>query len=67
MITVESKLIVYEVDGEETRIGERQEIIVRNHRYNDSMVVLQIDGREYTVSNRDMNAAVANATNVNRY
>jgi len=60
MIKVTSEVQCYEVNGQECT-GPR--VRVDSHWNRDAMVVLDIDGKRYTVSASDLIAALHNATN----
>lgn len=69
MIDVENKVQLYEKDGEKySSIGDGKEhLIVKNHWNDRDMVVLKLGKKRVTVSARDLEAAIKNSTNVNRY
>lgn len=67
MIEVESKVRCYEIDGKDTPMIDTPRIIVRGHWNIDTFVVLEIDGKRYTVSAKDLHAAINNATNTARF
>jgi hypothetical protein len=58
---------IYEIDKQELSVGEDRVISVESHWNRNSMVVLNVEGRTVTVSAGDLEDAIANATNVNRY
>lgn len=66
MIKVNSTLDVYETDGQEVRELNGPKINVGSHWNRPTLVVLEVDGKRYTVSAADLDAAVRNATNNNR-
>ena len=45
----------------------KQDLFVHNHWNDDRMVVLEINGERFTVSAEDLQKAIANCTNINRY
>jgi hypothetical protein len=69
MIKVSSVVSCYEVDGKETSgmNAKRPELNVRSHWNRQEMVVLEIDGKAYTVLASDLKAAVDNATNTSKW
>ena len=65
---VENTLDVYEVDDVEVKLGEtKPTIIVKSHWNRDALVVLEVDDEKYTVSARELTAAIENATNTKRH
>jgi hypothetical protein len=66
MIKVVSEVNVQEIDGVPTRIGAPT-ILVESHWNWSGSVVLVVEGKRYTVSRNDIDAAVANASNVPRF
>ncbi len=67
MIKVRNEVTVYETNGRETSGCPLPAIAVESHWNRDSMVVLMVGGQKVTVSARDLQAAIANATNVSRH
>ncbi len=63
-VKVVSKIIVYEVDGDDGRtLKERPEFRVSSHWHINRMVVLEgPDGSKITVLAKDLEIAIANAT-----
>jgi hypothetical protein len=45
----------------------KQSLIVEAHWNDDKMIVLVIDGKNYTVIASDLKAAIDNCTNTNRF
>ena len=45
----------------------KQDIKIHNHWNQSEMVVLEINGEKYTVLAKDIQVAVANCTNTNRW
>jgi len=66
MIKVTNEVPVREVDGVVARIGGPT-ISVESHWNWSGSVVLVVEGKRYTVSRNDIDAAVANASNVPRF
>jgi len=66
MINVESKIRCYEVNDEEIQGLDYPTIKITNHWNEHEFVVLVINGNTYTVSAKDLKAAIENATNVAR-
>jgi hypothetical protein len=68
MIKVESIVDCYEVDGQETPAlsSKRPHIIVRSHWNRDEFVVLEVEGKKFTLLAKDIRAAIANAVNAPR-
>lgn len=67
MINVESKLPMYEVDGEKMKLLEMPKMTVKSHWNDNDMVVIEVGERSYTVVKKDLAAAIENATNINRF
>ena len=69
MIKVQQTIEVYELDGkQETLSGmERSQIGIDSHWNRSAFIVLVINGHRYTVVGKDLQAAVENARNINRY
>lgn len=63
MIKVSNTITVYEVSGKDSAVVNGPTISVRSHWNRSSLVVLQVDDKELTVSASDLQAAIANATN----
>ncbi len=66
MISVTSTLKAYEIDGKTAPI-DATPISVKSHWNRDELVVLVIEGKEYTVLAKDLRAAIENGTNVARF
>ena len=62
-IKVINTLRIYETDGKETPVNRNDEMKVESHWNMRDRIVLIIDGKKYTVIARDIQAAIANATN----
>lgn len=63
MISVESTLSIYEVDGEKYTRVPFPHLIVRSHRTaSEYMVIEQVNGTTITVAAADLRAAINNAT-----
>ncbi len=67
MIKVCNIVDVKEVNGVTPKLGEGPSIAVKSHHNNSGLVVLDVGEREYTVTAADIEAAVANARNSNRF
>ena len=68
MIAVESRVNVYEVNGSEPHPGGPEvQLKVCSHWNRSEFVVLELHGTRVTVSARDIQAAVANATHVAKW
>jgi hypothetical protein len=64
MIKVSNALTVYEVDGRDVPLGEKTPSInISAHWNRRALVVVEIDGKKYSVIAEDIEAAVRNATN----
>lgn len=63
MIDVTSDVTVYELDGKETSMASRPKIQVASHERYSANIVLVVDGKRYTVSLKDIEAAIKNASN----
>lgn len=66
MIKVKNEIKVYEIDNKEVD-WQKNSIQVLSHWNEDAKIVLVIDDKCYTVSANDLETAIKNATNVNRY
>lgn len=62
-IDVESKVKIYEVDGHDVTTLEHPLILVQSHWSRNSMVVLSIGDKKWTVLARDLEAAIRNGCN----
>lgn len=63
MIDVSSEVKCYEVNSQEVKGLDYPIIKVKSHWNHRDFVVLEIDGKTYAVSARDLTAAIENATN----
>lgn len=64
MIKVTSDLIVYEFDGTDSAYKrDCPSLSVRSHWNRDNFVVIAVGDHKYTVSGRDLVAAIVNAQN----
>lgn len=66
MIKVSNVIDIYEINGEEVCSIDGPTIEVRSHWNSRDFVVLVVDGKEYTVVARDLEAAIDNAQNANK-
>ena len=66
MIKVINEVSIHEIDGKETSVPTPV-LTVLSHWNHDSLVVLHTDGKKITVSARELQAAITNATNVVRF
>lgn len=66
MIKVENTVQIYEKDGKETKHGEHHLIVKSHWNYNDR-VVLEFGEQNITVTEKDLLAAIKNATNIARF
>ena len=67
MINVVNKLNIYEVDGKETNNIKDEKILeVKSHWNIQRFVILKFNDVEITVSARDLETAIKNATNTNK-
>jgi hypothetical protein len=64
-IKVENKIYCYEIDGIETKGLDRPEILIKNHWCRSNMVIINIEGKTYTVLAQDLITAINNSTNAN--
>lgn len=62
-MTVTNTLEIYEIDGEEKHGLDGPLLILKSHWNRDGLVVLQIDGHEYTIDAKRLGKAISNATN----
>ena len=67
MIRVNSQVKIYEIDATEVEVSYDKSIRIENHWNMNDRVVLHVGEKAYTVSARDLKAAIENATNVSRY
>jgi len=69
MIKVSSKVKIYEVNGSEPVPPELDTMTITSHWNRDALVVLELPNSRntWTVSRRDLEAAIQNATNSNRH
>lgn len=69
MINVSSQVKIYEVNGGESVPPSLETMTVSSHWNIDNFVVIKVPGSQntYTVSRRDMEAAIHNAGNSNRH
>ena len=65
MIEITQIVEIVEEDGEQW--PENKRLIVSSHWNRNEWVVLKLDEREFAVGVDDLEAAIKNATNVNRY
>lgn len=63
MITVESKVKIYEIDGHSVNLPLDPTISVLSHADNADYIVFNIDGKRYTTLFKDMLLACQNALN----
>ena len=63
MIDVSSKLTIYEINGEETKGLNLPTITVSSHWNVRDWVVIEVEGKKFTVVANDLKDAVDNATN----
>lgn len=66
MIKVSNDVTIYEADGKETTVP-MPTLAVASHWNRDSLVLLAFGGQTIAVSARDLQAAIANATNTVRH
>jgi hypothetical protein len=66
MIKVSSEVTIYETNGKENSVP-MPVLSVASHWNRDSLVILEIAGQKVTVSAKDLQAAITNATNTVRY
>lgn len=67
MIEVTCKVRIYDIGGKASVPANDSVLIVSSHWNQENMVVLRIGEKEYTVSKRDLEAAISNAVNSNRF
>lgn len=67
MIKVINELDVVELNGIEVPPGSEGKITVLSHWLRDQLVVLEIEGKRYTLKARDLQAAITNATNTVKF
>ena len=67
MIKVKVEVKPYELDGEQTRVGEPLVVHVESHSIWDDRVIVQFgDGKRVTLLARDLHEAVINCTRTAR-
>jgi hypothetical protein len=60
---VENKIHIYRIDGVDTKVGEKTELIMTNVWNRKQFVELQIgDGKKVVVRASDLNKAIDNST-----
>lgn len=67
MLKVRSEMDIYEVDGKDVTEYPPPKLVVESHWNCPDRVVLCIHDERYTVIVRDIEAAIRNAANSNRY
>jgi len=67
MIKVKQTVEIYEENGEEIPLGISKHMTVESHWNRDEWVILVIGRRRITVLVADLQAALVNATNTNRF
>ena len=67
MIKVSQQVRVYEEDGKEIRLGADRFMGVESHWNRNEMVILEMGKECITVLAADLEAAITNATNINRF
>lgn len=67
MKSTETKIDVYEVDGSDTKGIDRPQIKIKNHWNRRNLIVLEIEGKEYTVVASELNKGIENAQNIHPY
>jgi len=63
MIEVNQKIQVYEEDGFDVPMDVDKTIGIKSHRNDDSLVMIVIGSKSYTVGASDLERAIENATN----
>lgn len=66
MIAVESLVTVHEVNGSDW-FSKDAKIRVCSHWNQNTLVVIEVDGKRITVAARDLEAAITNACNSARF
>lgn len=60
---VENKIHIYSIDGKDTTVGEKIELVISNVWNTDKLVQLQIgDGKKIEVLSFDLIKAISNST-----
>jgi hypothetical protein len=59
-----TKVEIYEVDDKEVPIGMFRSLKVLSHWNRRELVVIEVNGKKYTVEGDDLMAAIENAQNV---
>jgi len=67
MIKVSQTIRIYEENDKEVPIKIDKYMGVESHWNRDERVILVIDGERITVIAADLEAAISNATNINRF
>ena len=67
MIKVTQTVDILEENGKEVSLGKSPCIEVRSHWNHNEWVVLVVGERSITVEADDLEAAIENATNINRF
>lgn len=67
MIHVHNEVKIYEIDDKEIPIGNSKKLHVESHWNSEKMVILMFVDFRITVTASDLQQAISNATNSNRY
>lgn len=67
MKTTETKIDIYEINGEESGLSNEAQLTVKNHWNRKNFVILNMNDKEITVVADDLKRAIENAQNVHRY
>jgi len=67
MIKVSQQVEIYEENDKEVPIGTNKYMGVESHWNHNERVILVIEGKRITVIADDLEAAITNATNINRF
>lgn len=63
----ENKVEAYELNGTESPMMNRPVMIVKNHWNRRQLVVIEVDGKSYTVDAEEMKRAIDNSTNAHKF
>jgi hypothetical protein len=67
MIKVSSQVSIQEIDSKSVPIGAQPTVTIKSHWNDQTLVVLEIDGKNYSMNTMDIQAAIQNATNSARF
>ena len=66
MIDVKSEVKIHEINNEKVECFKHK-LAVLSHWNEDDKIILQIEDKKYTINAYDLQKAIENATNINRF